>query len=136
MQLCAGTVRVKNTVNILYTNTVDSLVALCMFYLLGFGLAFGTDKDGIANRVTGTGDFLLSDTHTSKIWHIFFFHWAVVSAVATIVAGGIAERCRIEGYILYTAVISGIVYPIAAHWYASSPMHHVMIVLQLLRYLL
>lgn len=116
VQLCAGCVRSKNTVNILYKNTMDSLIAGVAFYCLGHGLAFGTNKDGSGNGFIGTGDFFLAETADSGAWHFFFFHWAVVATVTTIVAGGIAERCRIEGYALYTIWISTIVYPVAAHW--------------------
>lgn len=116
VQLCAGCVRSKNTVNILYKNTMDGLIAGIAFYCFGYGLAFGTNKDGSGNAFIGNGDFFLGDTAASRAWHFFFFHWAVVAAVATIVAGGIAERCRMEGYVLYTIWLSVIVYPVAAHW--------------------
>lgn len=41
---------------------------------------------------------------------------AVVSAVVTIVAGAVAERCKMEGYLIYTVAMSTLVYPVAAHW--------------------
>ena len=104
VQLCAGCVRSKNTVNILYKNTMDGLIAGVVFYCFGYGIAFGT-KDGEGNAFIGSGDFFLADTAKSGAWVFFFFHWAVVAAVTTIVAGGIAERCRIEAYAIYTCLL-------------------------------
>ena len=94
---------------------MDGLIAGVVFYCFGYGIAFGT-KDGEGNAFIGSGDFFLADTAKSGAWVFFFFHWAVVAAVTTIVAGGIAERCRIEAYAIYTIWISTIVYPVAAHW--------------------
>lgn len=120
VQLCAGCVRSKNVINILYKNAMDGLIAGIMFYSFGYGLAFGKSSSGTGNGFIGSGDFFLSDTSDSGDWHYFFFHWAVVSAVATIVAGGIAERCRIEAYAIYTIVLSTVVYPVAAHWFDAA----------------
>ena len=98
---------------------MDGLIAGIFFYCFGYGLAFGSsNEDGTGNIFIGTGDFFLANTAKNGAWHYFFFHWAVVAAVATIVAGGIAERCRIEAYAIYTIWLSTIVYPVAAHWCA------------------
>lgn len=115
MQLCAGATRAKHTVHILMLNTIDALVSAVCFYFFGFGFAFGAADDGGGNTFIGNLDFALmnsGDTH----WHLFFFHWAVVAAVVTITAGGMAERMRVEAYLLYAVYMSTLVYPIVAHW--------------------
>jgi ammonium transporter, Amt family len=109
-------VRARNTVNILYKNIIDSLVGAVTFYFFGFGLAFGTAEGSEGIAFIGNGDIFLRATHVSDQWHIFFFHWAVVAAVVTIAAGAIAERCRVEAYIVYTVYMTTLVYPIIAHW--------------------
>jgi Amt family ammonium transporter len=42
----------------------------------------------------------------------------VAAAVVTIAAGALAERCKMEGYLIYSAAISTFIYPVIAHWYA------------------
>jgi Amt family ammonium transporter len=50
------------------------------------------------------------------LWAFWLFQAAFCGAAATIVAGGMAGRMRFPAYLLYTVVISGLVYPIVGHW--------------------
>ena len=77
VQLCAGCVRVKNVTNTLLMNAVDCCVAGVCFYLLGYGVAFGTGADGAGNAFIGTGDFALSASAQNGLkWHLWLFHCA------------------------------------------------------------
>eukprot|EP00892_Ulva_mutabilis_P011437 jgi/Ulvmu1/8666/UM047_0004.1 len=118
--LCAGSVRSKNTVNILIKNVIDGCAGAVAFYAIGYGLAYGTAEDGSGNPFIGTNDFFLSQTSESAAWHAWLFQWAFAAATATIVSGSVAERCTFEAYVGYSFFLTAIVYPIAAHWVWSS----------------
>jgi Amt family ammonium transporter len=49
-------------------------------------------------------------------WAFWMFQVAFAGAAATIVAGGMAERTKFVGYLLYTIVVSAIIYPVVGHW--------------------
>lgn len=122
MQLCVGSVRVKNVKNILLKNVIDSCVGAVVFYFIGYGLAYGSDGDGNGNPFIGIGDFALSNTGKAGMWHEWFFQWAFAAAAATIVSGSVAERCKIEAYMLYSVFVTGFLYPVVVHWCVSLPL--------------
>ena len=66
--LCAGSVRSKNTMNILLKNVLDACAGAIAFYIFGFGVAYGTG--GKDNGFIGTGNFGL-DGFTD--WGTFLF---------------------------------------------------------------
>jgi Amt family ammonium transporter len=49
-------------------------------------------------------------------YHLFYFQWAFACASSTIVSGSVAERCKLEAYFVYSAVITVWIYPVVAHW--------------------
>lgn len=102
--------------NILLKNVIDGAASAIAFYLLGYGLAYGTFDDGTGNRFIGTGDFALTHSAQKGVWHLFFFQWAFAAATATIVSGSVAERCSFEAYVGYSVLLSAFVYPVVAHW--------------------
>eukprot|EP00878_Enallax_costatus_P025329 GHUV01027097.1.p1 GENE.GHUV01027097.1~~GHUV01027097.1.p1 ORF type:complete len:471 (+),score=64.51 GHUV01027097.1:207-1619(+) len=118
--LCAGHIRVKNSMNILLKNLLDCSIGTLTWYLLGNGFAFGENTSGMSNPFIGSGDFALSQTKANTTddssWHMFFFHWAFSAAAATIVAGAVAERVAFECYMGYTCLMTGFVYPVIVHW--------------------
>jgi Amt family ammonium transporter len=113
----AGFIRAKNAVNILTKNFVDYCSASLMFFLVGFAFMFGE-----GNGFIGTSGFALSGvpdiiagTNVQK-WAFWLFQAAFCGAAATIVAGGMAGRMKFVAYLMYTVVISGLIYPIVGHW--------------------
>lgn len=121
MQLCVGSIRVKNAKNILLKNIIDGCVAAVVFYFIGFGLTgLSADSSEKGNPFVGIDDFALSKTGKTGLWHIWFFQWAFAAAATTIVSGSVAERCRFEAYALYSVFITGFLYPIVVHWCAFS----------------
>ena len=111
--LCAGSVRSKNTMNIMLKNVLDACVGALFFYVFGYGVAYGAGS-GKPNPFIGVGTLALSGGFTD--WTFFLFQWAFAAATATIVSGSVAERTKFEAYLTYAAVLTGFVYPVVIHW--------------------
>ena len=112
--LCAGSVRTKNTMNILLKNVLDACAASVAFYVLGYGFAYGTCKHN--NGFIGCGLFALHSVFSESSWQSFLFQWAFSAASATIVSGSVAERTSLMSYFLYSILLTGFVYPVIVHW--------------------
>ena len=117
-----GIVQPKNSTNILFKNTIDASMAAIAFWLIGYGFAFGDDYEGFIGKtnfgcnLSHNGDDNAGKTGGSDGWQSWFFQWAFTGAAATIVAGSICERAKIEAYFFYSFVISGFIYPVVVHW--------------------
>lgn len=111
--LCAGSVRTKNTMNILIKNVLDACVGAIAYFLFGFGVAYGVTDGTEPNSFIGSGTFALDDF---KNWKLFLFQWAFSAAAATIVSGSVAERCAFEAYLGYSFFLTAFVYPVVCHW--------------------
>jgi len=114
----AGNVRTKNTVNILMKNIIDTSVGAIGWFLIGYGLAFGKTQDGYL----GTDSFFMmhDDLKTKEdgsfLYAFWFFQFTFCATAATIVSGALAERCRLEGYCIFSLLMSVFIYPIVVHW--------------------
>ncbi len=113
--LCeAGLTRAKNTGNILMKNLMDFCIGTPCYWLVGFGIMFGS-----AGPLIGSFDpFILGeyDFGTLPTWVYALFQTVFCATAATIVSGSMAERTNFKAYCLYSAAISLIVYPISGHW--------------------
>ncbi|MBN2316580.1 MAG: ammonium transporter [Sedimentisphaerales bacterium] len=112
----AGFIRAKNTCNILTKNFLDFCMASLGFFVVGYAFMFGS-----GNGFIGTDGFFLAglgDKTTSGIpvFAFWLFQAAFCGAAATIVAGGMAERMKFTGYLMYSFIISALIYPIIGHW--------------------
>lgn len=110
----AGLIRSKNTVNILMKNFLDFSIATIGFFLVGYGIMFGSGNDFF-----GTSGFLLKGVESPAgvpIWAFWLFQAAFCGTAATIVAGGMAERMKFPAYLAYSFVISTLIYPVIGHW--------------------
>lgn len=111
----AGFIRAKNTCNILTKNFLDFCMASLGFFLVGYALMFG---DG--NGFMGTNGFCLAGLDpmagSVPLFAFWLFQAAFCGAAATIVAGGMAERMKFVAYLIYSFLISAIIYPIIGHW--------------------
>ncbi|GLC60451.1 hypothetical protein PLESTB_001613900 [Pleodorina starrii] len=116
----AGAIRSKNAMNILLQTVLDGAASAVMWYLVGFGFAYG-----IGDRPNGfIGDALFSlsrfashETGTGTgNWTNWFFQWAFCATAATIPAGAVAERFNFNAYLGYSLFLGGFVYPVVVHW--------------------
>jgi Amt family ammonium transporter len=109
--LCAGSVRQKNVKNIMLKNLLDACGGAIGFYCIGFGFAYGgddtTDKTFIGNSYFGLRGY--------TDYAGFFFQFAFAATAATIVAGTVAERCKMSAYLCYSIFLTGFVYPVVVH---------------------
>jgi Amt family ammonium transporter len=111
----AGFIRAKNTCNILTKNFLDFCMASLGFFLIGYGLMFGSGN-GFCG-VKGWCLFGLEPTVGGlPLYAFWLFQAAFCGAAATIVAGGMAERMKFVGYLIYSFIISALIYPIVGHW--------------------
>ena len=111
----AGFIRAKNACNILTKNFLDFCMASLGFFLIGYGLMFG---DG--NAFLGLKGWCLlglePTTSGLPLYAFWLFQAAFCGAAATIVAGGMAERMKFPAYLVYSFLISALVYPLVGHW--------------------
>jgi len=107
--LCAGSVRQKNVKNIMLKNMLDACGGAIGFFSIGYALAYGGDGKFIG--LTGEKYFLNADTDYIS----FFFQFTFAATAATIVAGTVAERCKMSAYLCYSLFLTGFVYPVVVH---------------------
>ena len=118
----SGMVRKKNTLNIIMKNIIDVSVGAVGWWLLGYGIAFGESGELFGNKVTGTSKFamlhkdLKTDSDGSFLYAFWFFQFTFCATAATIVSGAMAERAKVEGYIVFSLVMSVLIYPVVVHW--------------------
>jgi Amt family ammonium transporter len=53
---------------------------------------------------------------TVPVFAFFFFQLVFAATAATIVSGAMAERTDFKGYLVYSAVISAVIYPVVGKW--------------------
>ncbi len=109
----AGFARAKNAGNIIMKNLMDFCIGTVMFILIGFGLFLGEDA---FFGLVGIPNLSIFSDYSSFDWSNFIFNLVFCATTSTIVSGAMAERTKFLSYCIYSAVISGIIYPIEAHW--------------------
>lgn len=116
----AGFTRAKNACNVLMKNLMDFSFGSIAYWVIGFGIMFGA-----GNLLFGTSGFFLKDTggtFASLDWSTvpleakYFFQLVFCATAATIVSGAMAERTKFVAYIIYSIVISALIYPVVGHW--------------------
>ena len=109
-----GFTRAKNAGNIIMKNLLDFVLGSLMYWIIGFGVMFGPSIAGLI----GTPDLFVQGNYDTTIpGYVFLMFQTVFAATAaTIVSGAMAERTKFSAYLVYTLVISTVVYPISGHW--------------------
>jgi ammonium transporter, Amt family len=110
----AGFVRTKNTANILTKNLMDFSIGSILFWVIGYSIMYGESLGGLIGipslfiNDNGIGDY----ANKADI----MFQTVFAATAATIVSGAMAERTKFNAYIIFTVVITVIIYPISGHW--------------------
>jgi Amt family ammonium transporter len=109
--LCAGSIRAKNVKNVLLWNLLDSCGGGIAFWMTGYAFIYGGDDLGKKTFVGNTDFFLRNDGIRLENW---FFQFAFACALSSIVAGTVAERCKMTAYLFYSFFLVGFVYPVVS----------------------
>ncbi len=97
-----GTVRRKNQVNALVKILVDFSLSTVVYFLVGYGVAYGTSFLVGADQLIAKNGYELVK---------FFFLLTFAAAIPAIISGGIAERAKFWPQLIATGVIVGVIYP-------------------------
>jgi ammonium transporter, Amt family len=125
-----GFCRQKNAVNVLAKNLIVFALSTIGFWAIGFGLMF---SDG--TPFVGTGGWFLGGADNSPAtgdaykgifsalnWTgvplnaKFLFQLVFAGTAATIVSGAVAERVKFVAFLIFSLILTGILYPITGHW--------------------
>jgi Amt family ammonium transporter len=110
-----GFTRTKNTTNILFKNLIDFCIGSVVFWIIGYGLMYGSGSGFI-----GKIEWFSKIDHGASVglpnMAFFFFQLVFAATAATIVSGAMAERTKFKAYLIYSLVISAVIYPVSGHW--------------------
>jgi len=121
----AGLVRSKNVTMQCLKNVSLFALAAIMYYLVGYNLMYPGDGWTITNILgafsstelepVGVGADAVDLTYAS-VGSDFFFQLMFCAATASIVSGALAERIKLWPFLIFTAILTGVIYPIQASW--------------------
>jgi len=123
-----GLTRAKNTVNILFKNTVIVAIGFLTYAIIGFNMMYPGDSWfitnilGVAKPYIGVdapvGALGLINYHdgTYTYWTDFLFQGMFAATAATIVSGAVAERIKLGSFLIFSAIYVAIIYPIVGSW--------------------
>ncbi|MCB1173220.1 MAG: ammonium transporter [Leptospiraceae bacterium] len=116
----AGLNSAKNTVNILFKNLIDISLGVILFWLVGYGLMY--PGEAFAGGYFGFAGFGVSEVAPEIAGGNlhpqvdFLFQVVFAATAATIVSGAVAGRMKFSVYLIYTVILTGLVYPISGMW--------------------
>jgi ammonium transporter, Amt family len=120
----AGLTRSKNTVNILFKNTLIVAIGILTYALMGFNLMYPNEawKLGGILGFGGLGLSLPEGGVTAAYntgytyWTDFLFQGMFAATAATIVSGAVAERVKLSSFLIFSTIYVMIIYPIVGSW--------------------
>ena len=111
-----GSVRKKNFSNILIKNLFDACIGAIAYWLIGFMIAFGEVDGGI---IGFNFDYFAArkfDTLEDDNYLLWIFQFSFAATAATIVSGSLAERTKLHTYLIFSALMTSIIYPVVVAW--------------------
>jgi Amt family ammonium transporter len=115
----SGLNNAKNTVNILFKNLMDLSVGALLYYFIGYSLMYGDDLMGGWFGFAGFGIGSEGPAPEAGALHPqvdWLFQVAFAATAATIVSGAVAGRLKFKAYLIYSAILTGLIYPISGFW--------------------
>ena len=128
----------KNAVNILFKNSMDICVGVLLFFFVGFGLMYPYNYNVFTDQFDGKSDEEIAEIQAENAYLEFggvglkeyparpgrgfhpevdwLFQAVFAATAATIVSGAVAGRMKVGGYLVYSAVLTGLIYPISGFW--------------------
>ena len=108
----------KNTVNILFKNIIDLSAGALLFYVVGYSLMYPGDGNGFLAfagfGISSEGGEAAAGVLNPQVdW---LFQVAFAATAATIVSGAVAGRMKFSAYLVYSVVLTGLIYPISGYW--------------------
>jgi len=116
----SGLTRAKNSVNIMMKNLMDFCFGAVLFWAIGYAIMYSSGESNIFGFDSALA-FLGSATAPTDgagyaLSAAWLFQVVFAATAATIVSGAMAERTKLISYIIYSCVLSAIIYPISGHW--------------------
>lgn len=111
-----GFTRSKNAGNIIMKNIMDLCIGSIMFWAVGYGIMYGSDLvmgGFFRTSPADQGYFFFS----ASDWYNLFFQTVFCATAATIVSGAVAGRTKFSTYLILSAVLTTLIYPISGSWY-------------------
>ena len=128
----AGLTRAKNIANIMAKNLADMAIGVTAFFIVGWTIAYGADG---SDWIGGFGDLFFMDSADPSQLNLiagfdddgaitgvlspatnFFFQVVFAATAVTIASGAMAERTKFVSYLVFSAVMTALIYPIVVHW--------------------
>ena len=109
----------KNTVNIMFKNIIDLASGVFFYFLIGYSLMYGASVIPGFLGFGGLGVSAESPDAVAGNLHPqvdFLFQAVFAATAATIVSGAVAGRMKISGYLIYSIVLTAIIYPVSGFW--------------------
>ncbi len=104
-----GFTRSKNAGNIIMKNLMDLCIGSLGFWAIGYTVMYGDEIGGFI----GTPSLFFSDMENM---HNLFFQTVFAATAATIVSGAIAERTKFTTYLIFSLIMTVVIYPISGNW--------------------
>ena len=105
----AGFTRSKNTINIIMKNLMDLVIGSLAFWIIGYTIMYGDDIGSFIGQPS-----LFFDDPANM--HNLFFQTVFAATAATIVSGAVAERTKFSTYLIFSLLMTVLIYPISGHW--------------------
>ncbi len=115
MCLESGIIRNKNNINVALKNISDFGISIVCYWMIGYGLMFGASQSGFI----GLDNFLFDPSGAAAsgpAMTFFIFQSMFCATAASIISGAVAERLKFNSYLIITAVVGTILYPVIGHW--------------------
>ena len=119
-----GLTRQKNTINILFKNFFIITMGIIVYCLIGFNLMYPGNFNIIGNGILGFAGLGLDSTAAANLaynegytyWTDFLFQAMFAATAGTIISGAVAERIKINSFMLIVFIYVGLVYPVVGSW--------------------
>jgi len=123
----SGFTQSKNTVNILFKNTLTPVIGILTYAFFGFFIMYPGEFNGFLGFASDGWNIFWLQPSTADIttgyasggytfWTDFLFQGMFAATAATIVSGAVAERIKLSAYLIFTVIFVGLVYPIVGAW--------------------